>query len=344
MSAIKNFLNRNFREPVVYARIAEMLRDGAQMVRVKYRNRIEARYYTGTGNPYNNCLGKRKRWTMHVQRFEIDQESKVSKLINLGLPWMDGPELDLLLDWDWGNVSDISIVKQYETEYKQIDNEIINVVRRLKPGQAYDMFGTGIHQDTLQPEGFLLNIGINRVLVPDNLVATELAFNNYTVDKPFDPKKVYVGDEKLIKRQHRPSHDLARWLEIKQVPSVEDDWVLCFTHSETAGAPVFYYSLEIIIDNKSMKAHPFYVTDLVNFALRKIRKVHNNGYYTLDVVNIKVTWNGETKPLLGWLDNVRRYPALLDEQPNLVYKPLQAYATYKYGGVPEFKELPRDAS
>ena len=342
MGGIKSFFNRNFREPVVYSLVAEMLRNGAPVVRVKYRNRSEARYYTGTGNLCNSGIGHRKRWNMIVHRFDSDAPDATSKFINLGLPWMDGKELDVLLAWDWSNVARIEEVHFYDTELDQIKTEITNVIRRLKPGQGYDFHGANITQDTIQPDGFALNHGATSLLIPESLLATRIAIPAYIPDKPFDPKKVYVSDEKLIKRQHRPNSDLLRWLEIKQVPSVDDGWAIRYTPYHTAATPVFYYSVEINIDNKSMKAYPFYIKELMDHALKQIRKLHGDGHYSLNQIYIKVTWNGETKPLLAWIDNARRYPRALDEQPNIIYKTLQTEASIKYDGNMEFIEVTSD--
>lgn len=324
--SVNNFINSHFREPVVFALIAKMLREGAQMVKVKYRNRVEYRYYTGTGYPCNDKWGKRKRWMMEVHRFEQDKTDGICRFVSLGLPAMDKNELELLLDWSQSNISIISEVKFFDVGVDVVKNELINIVRRLKPGQGYKFQGYHVLQDLIQPDGLMLHNG-RKYLVPDQYIASQIMFNQYIPEQSFDPNQIFVADPKVIKRQHRPNNDLERWVVVKQVPSVEDSWAIRYTHKETAGAPVFYYSVDINIDSKAMKAHPFYITELANDALRQIMENHKDGHYDLDQEAITITWDGQTKPLLTWLDHARRFPASLDEQPNVVYKKLNSEAT-----------------
>lgn len=340
--SMTNFINHNFREPPVYARVASMLRGGAQMVKVKYRNCHEARYYTGTGYQYNDRLGKRKRWMMEVHRFDKSETDDIRRFISLGLPWMHAGELELLLNWDGYNVYSIEEVKFFEIGVTPVKNELTDIVRRLKPGQGYIHNSRKIEQDFIQPDGFLLRAPGCEFLVPEQYIASQLAFDYYKPDQPFAPKQVYVADPKLIKRQHRPNHDLKRWVVVKQVPSVSDNWAIRYTHGETAGAPVFYYSVDINIDNKAMKAHPFYITALVNNALEQVTAIHSGGHYYLEQAEITITWNGQTKPLLVWMEDARKFPASLDEQPNVIYKTLNNKATGDHYPGPRFSEVKDD--
>lgn len=326
-----------FVEPTVFATVAKMLRSGIPIVRVRYRNKPEARLYTGTGLPYGNGSGKRARWMMDVTHFE-DREDGVSELVPKILPWMDQTELDFLVKWDDSHVFMIEAVFVSAVDKTDQLNILKDIVRRLKPGQGYRYSGSEIKQDFIQPEGYLVHTGGAKRLVTEEYLNTGVVFPYDQFGSDFKVKNLYIADEKKIKRQHRPNTDLKRWTVLTHLVSNEDPWVIRYTHDTTAGAPVHYYGLTIDIDSKLMKGHPFYITELVNSFANEVFAKHGAGHYTLKTDRIFIQWEGNSELLPNWLELAKKFERFVDNAPVIIYRKLESCVGRRYNGKLEVAE------
>lgn len=341
IKAIRRVYNETFVEPRLFSHVAKLLREGAHMVQVRYNNRSAIRYYTGSGIRYGNGNGKRARWMMEVTRFDIDEDGfhRVTPAI---LPWMDQDELELLLTWDTSNVRSIEVIQCPNKTIEEQVTLLKDIAGRLKPGMGYNLWQREIHNDLIDKNGYVIHNGPTKYVIPEHMLNTVLAFPVRNFEHTFDPEKLFVQDEKKVKRQHRSVKDLKRWTVVKQLPSVEDKWVIKYTHTRTAGDPVFYYGLNIDIDSKAMKGYPFYITELVNGALRDIRKKHGMGVYEINDSAITITWDGITESVQQWMAKIQKFPGIADNVPVVIYEPLQSKVNYNGHGevtVIELKDL-----
>lgn len=334
--AIRRIWNETFVEPHMFAHIAKLLRDGASMVQVRYDNRSEIRYYTGSGIRYGEGNGKRARWMMEVTRFETTEDG-VRRVKPAILPWMDHNELDVLLAWDTSNVRRIEVIQQHNKTIEDQVTLLKDIASRLKPGMGYRIWDREIHNDLIDKDGYVIHNGSTKYVIPEHLLNTVMAFPVRNFIHTFDIANLFVQDEKRVKRQHRPVKDLKRWTVVKQLPSVEDKWVIKYTHGQTAGDPVFYYGLNIDIDSKAMKGYPFYITQLVNDALKDIRKKHGEGVYEINDRAITITWDNVTETIEQWTSKINKFPGLLDTAPVIIYRPL--WKKVEYCGYGEVKVI-----
>jgi len=326
---IKKYLTRRFNDPAVYAGIAKLLQSGVPIVKVRYRNVPEPRFYIGTGDRYGNGVGKRARWMMMVTHFK-QHEDGISRLEPVISPWMDQRELDLLQQWKIDDVHamEATFVSAVTAE-DQVDI-IKDIVRRLKPGQGYNYSGSEIKTDCIQPDGYLIHTDDHKRIVPERFINTGLVFPRDQFGSDFKTKNLFVADEKRIKRQHRSNKDLRRWLVVKPVVSVTDQWAIKYTHRQTAHAPVFYYSVDIDIDSKAMKGHPFYIRELVEQTLKDLYAVHSDGEYVFNPDNVLITWDGRSETLPKWLERVNRFNASNDEEPIIITENFNGKVDYGY--------------
>lgn len=334
---LKQKWRESFVEPAVFSVVAKMLRDGIPIVKVRYRNHSEPRYYIGTGLPYGNGIGKRARWMMDVTHFE-NRDDGVTTLTPKVPPWMDQTELDLLLKWDRDTVYMIEAVfVSAVTQADQLDI-IKDIVRRLKPGQGYNYSGSEIKQDFIQPDGYLVHTGNNKRLVSEEYLNTGVVFPRDQFGSDFKVKNLFIADETKIKRQHRPNTDLKRWTVLTHLVSNEEPWVIKYTHDNTAGAPVHYYGLTIDIDSKLMKGHPFYITRLVGSAANEVFAKHGAGSYTLNTDRVFIQWEGRSERLPTWLEHAKKFEGFVDSAPVIIYKKLESHVRRHYNGKLEVTE------
>ncbi|ABY63160.1 hypothetical protein ST201phi2-1p335 [Pseudomonas phage 201phi2-1] len=326
---IKKYLTHQFTDPTVFLGIAQMLQAGIPIVKVRYRNVPEPRYYMGTGERYGNGVGKHARWMMTVTHFK-QHDDGISRLEPEISPWMDQRELDLLLQWHNYDihVMEATFVSAVTAE-DQVDI-IKDIVRRLKPGQGYNYSGSEIKTDCIQPDGYLIHTGSHKRIVPERFINTGLVFPRDQFGNDFKTKNLFVADEKRIRRQHRSNKDLHRWLVVKPVVSVNDQWAIKYTNGHTAHAPVHYYSVDIDIDNKAMKGHPFYIRELVEQALKDIHAIHSDGDYVFNPDNVLITWDGRSETLPKWLERAARYRASNDEEPIIITENFNGEVDFGY--------------
>ncbi len=320
---IKSYFRQRFNNPVVYAKVAELLREGHPIVKVRYRN-AQPRYYMGTGQSYNNKTGHKARWMMTVCHFERGDDG-VHRLTPQIHPWLDNVELELLQKMSFDRVFGIDLVSVSNVNTFDQVHFLKDILRRLKPGQGYNYSGAEIKTDLIQPDGYLIHLGSLKYILPERFINTCMVFPLNEFNNDFKVKNLYVADEKKIKRQHRLSTDLKRWTVITPLVSTDDPWVVKYTHSKTAAAPVFYYGLTLDIDSKLMKGHPFYITELINSALKEIVPKHDEGHYEINAQSIIIKWEDKELTLPQWLDNVSRFPTNVDVAPVMIYKPRDVY-------------------
>lgn len=335
IETVKKWFHGQTDDHTVYGMVAGKLRTGSPAFEVHYHGHYnKPRYYTGSGE--RNGSGLKARWNMDVHKF-VNCEDGFIRIITAS-PTIDHDELKLLQTCD---TMEFKVHQTHGLSTAQLKETLINIARRLKPGQGYKYRGVTITQDLIHPDGYQVHMGMRKLVLTEDQLALPFVFDA-TGDDNFDPKGIFVFDQTLIKRQHRPLTDPKRWIVTTQVNSIEDDWVISYTHYNTAGAQITYYGLDIVIDAKSMKRYPFYITELVNATLTELKTKHADGYYDLRVDKIKIQWDGNTYTLNEWLAKAEKFPAFKDNNPVVIFKELNTRASWRYGNGFAFLEIKND--
>lgn len=306
-----------------YNQIAESLRDGSQLIEVKYRWVDDPRYYFGTGAVERIGFGKWARYAVKVGRFDYDheiQEDGIKRWRWIGNVSKTPEELNMVL-----SSSIISSIEHKSQGHSipQVIEYLTNIVRRLKPGQGYKLDEFIISSDFIHSEGFIFHKGNRKILIPSELMGTAIVTKAFTMDLPFDPSRVFVKDETKIKRHHRSSTDPMRWIILEQLKSVDTDWTFKMVHVMTGGGPVRYYRLKIDIDNKEMKGYPFHINHLIDKAKDILYAKYPKHKLECNLDNVSIIWDGRTELVNSWVERVKKYPAVVDSEPLIIYsKPL----------------------
>lgn len=241
--------------------------------------------------------------------------------------WLDKPTTrEFLLNTQ----REIAGMTRSDISMTALKDHFTMISSKLRPGQGYCFGQFTIDTRWMEEDGFI-NIlrGGNRVYIP-------VAFGNLQefipvvdVTKKFDPANLTVTDEKIIKREHRQFTDHKRWLIVKQVASIMDNWVFSVTSPITAKAPAFYYTVHLDINHGTMAGHPFYIKDLLNSALKQIQELHPNSHIEFKGDNLTVQFKELTTTAKAMVDNQTKYRALKDSEPVIIFPELEyvAYGT-----------------
>lgn len=223
--------------------------------------------------------------------------------------------------FDYGNFS-IEAAKNHTYSFEAFTDYVRHIVSRLRPGQGYFITDT-IMVDTnwLTEHGeVIVTKNGKKYGFGEGMVMLDVFLPSIDLSKKFDPSKVTVADEKLIKREHRKFTDPKRWLVIKQVASIGDDWVISATANNTAEAPVYYYTVEVDINHHSVAGYPFYIKDLLQVAVDTILEYHPGFTLNLQDENILIKFkDGPSEPVFKWVERQKAYPKLKDSEPIIFY-------------------------
>lgn len=317
MHPIKAFFKRKFGEPDVYARIAELLQTN-HMVKVRYRNRTMIRYYTGSGNVCCSKLGLRRRWNVHVERYNRDEPNREYHILPAQYVWNDPDELKLVQAYGWDNVIEMTAIPYHEHSADDIVKFLHSTAGKLKPGQGYKFGNYYITKDLYGDDGYKFMNNDLTWHVPTHMVGNYDYLQGHALNV-FDNERVFVANDNLIKRQHRKHTDIKRWYECKQVPSSQDKHVLTFTPRTTGQTPVFYYNLTLTIDDKTKAGHPFYVTAILHDAISTLKAKHSCHQLVIDQSAIQIEWDRETYNLVPYVLDMERFPTRVDTHPIVIH-------------------------
>lgn len=325
-----------FKPTPVQDMIAEKLREGAAVVCVRYRNKNCERYYSGSGQRVGSGFGKRRRFNISVESFKNGPRgyNPIYEYSSTQYITADQKELELVLADNFDNVSLVQIQKFGDHDAPVMIKALTSIASRLRAGQGYPVSKhCFITNDFVNKDGYIFRSGNATFIVPARLITMEKFTDMVDIENPFNPVDVIVADQKKIKRQHRSVKDIRRWYEVKQVPSKGDNWVFEFTANKTAEAPVFYYTLDLKIDQTGMEAHPFYIRQIVEDAVNSIKEKHPNWSLRIRNEHINVTWNNNTRTVNQHIE-LQRNERFNDSNPILIHD--RNYATTGYQ-IPEFK-------
>lgn len=303
--------------------IAERLRNGVPYVKAYDLNDKAAIYFKGTGEHIRGT-GVHRVYDIHF------------KCIYLNGHWSGG-----LSDWQpvsssvylksqLEDLNDSYLIELRDQEGENDPEEVVawlkKIVSRLKPHQCYHLENMSITNELFSGDLIRLYKGESEVMIPREYIGNRRLIGGTELGTTFNSNRVATFNDEKIKREHRLDTDPKRWYEIKKVASVNDKHAIRLTHRKTAHASVHYFTMGIIADSKAAASRPFYVKELLQVAVDELAKVYPPNDYHLEIFTnaIDFTWDGKTVSVDTYHSTQSKYPASVDTQPLLVYKPLVA--------------------
>jgi hypothetical protein len=178
----------------------------------------------------------------------------------------------------------------------------------------------------------------DEINVPTSFITSTRLVTQQDLDRDFEVDRVKILNEDKIARQHRPDRDLKRWYVVEEVKSIEDRHAIRFTHRSTAGDKVKYFRFDIDIDSRNQFSKPFYVTELLEDAVKKLEQTYSASQYQLELFVDNILISVPDVPKMSLADYVTRqvkHPTNADTLPILVHdKPRVRNTVNCYGYSP----------
>lgn len=324
MGKLRSIYNRFFGHNEGVELIASRLRDGEASVTAYNTVTDKAIWFTGSGRLIGG-YGNRKIYDIKYRTIEYSTRNGIYVASDLA----PLSKSEFLVNQLY-NLDDPSSVDLLNPLVKHDIVEVITLLKkvaaRLKPGQRYSFDRVAITQDLFCPEGIRVHtLDKGTMIIPELLIDHPWIITPRDLKADFDRSRVNVHDEKKLKRIHRNDTDIKRWFEVVEVDKVESPHTFAFTHRQTAGAPVKYYLLKIMLDSKGLAKRPFYVTEIVTKAVRELNELYPEGTYSLKLNMDTITLKHEDSPevpLKVYLDQQAKYPGRVDTHPVVYFEEL----------------------
>lgn len=322
-NATKGFIARNFGNNQGVELIASRLRDGAFQVNA-YNQRLGRLYeFRGTGI-YRGGRGNQKEYYIEfryllINDFGYSNYHTATDWIKLARVSYEFLALQNLDDSDFHDLLEPAPVND---EIHVVD-ALRKIANRLKPHQFYRMSNFAVSSDMFTQAGYRL-YSCNRaeINVPTSFITSTRLVTQQDLDRDFEVDRVKTLNEDKIARQHRPDRDLKRWYVVEEVPSIEARHAIRFTHRNTAGDKVKYFRFDIDIDSRNQFSKPFYVTELLEDAVKKLEKTYGAGQYQLELFVDEILIGVPDVPKMSLADYVARqvkHPSNATTLPILIH-------------------------
>lgn len=293
-----------------YEAVAARLQSGEQAVHMTASRKGDHIFFIGTGEYIEGQGNKTIYDVSHFTLGSYDFTSPVNTHTNV---------------WAMGELENDHF-QEVHAPTRNVDKDLLiakikNIASKLKPGFGYSLGSWAFTNDVIGKGGFnLIRRGFAEIFVPENIIHLPPFFDDAFINEDYTEYKTFIYDQSKVKRQHRELTDIKRWIELAQVPSVEDNWAIKFTHKHTAGAPVFYYALNIDIDLKSMAGHPFYLNGLFRGAIDMLGEKHRleKFWIEVDVGEARISYDGKSSTVTSYLRNQSQRRVSVDTMPVLI--------------------------
>jgi hypothetical protein len=338
-NATKGFMARNFGNNQGVELIASRLRDGYFQVNA-YNHRHGRLYeFRGTGI-YLGGRGNQKEYFIEFRYLQINDFGYSN--YHTATDWVklsrDTYEFEKLQNLDDSDFRDLIEPAPVNDEAHVVE-ALRKVANRLKPHQFYQMAQFAVSSDMFTQAGYrLYSCNRDEINVPTSFITSARLVTQQDLERDFEVDRVKILNEDKIARQHRPDRDLKRWYVVEEVKSIEDRHAIRFTHRSTAGDKVKYFRFDIDIDSRNQFSKPFYVTELLEDAVKKLEKTYSASQYQLELFVDNILISVPDVPKMSLADYVARqvkHPTNADTLPILIHdKPRVRHTVNCYGYSP----------